>query len=523
MAKTVLGIMVTDGHAALLRQPEKGRSSGELRRAVVELPEDRSPESLADILGQAVQDNDLASDHYVLGLDARTALLRELFFPFTSPEKISRSMSFELEQQLPIPLNQLVTDFLLGPRKDSGAVAISASLGKDYLGRLLKALGHQNIDPVVVDLDVFALLRMCEEMQEAQAQQRELLVDLGVERTLFVSLRRSELENVQIIHEPGGGLLGEVSVEFQITKDEALRRLVFADLSRESREDEDVRLKQAVQRYLFKVQRELARCAEENGAVAQQVLLTGRWAEIGGICALLEEQTDCPVRLLVEQVRSQVVGEDISEQHAFIGAHGLLLSWNKRRRSGLNFRKDEFQVGAEEAAWKTWTRWGAAAASVLLVSWLVYMGAQIRNQMAVTKYYDQQIDRVLEESLAGLNKTYSESQRLSILQQRIQDLRRRVRFQLEQEQMPALDVLKMIHENVAGNLNVNVDQITLDERRVGLSGTVADYKTGEAMRDSLAGVPAFANVKIRGAKNDEKTKRVQFELELVRKAQGGGA
>ncbi|MDD4649932.1 MAG: PilN domain-containing protein, partial [Desulfoplanes sp.] len=88
----------------------------------------------------------------------------------------------------------------------------------------------------------------------------------------------------------------------------------------------------------------------------------------------------------------------------------------------------------------------------------------------------------------------------------------------EQSRASAIKAMGEISSLVDTTFKVTLGMMTLDGRKVRLSGSADGFATVETMKQRLQSSPLFSNVVIKGAKSVGKDGSVQFTLELDRVA-----
>jgi len=108
-------------------------------------------------IAEAVKDAGFRRDPTGMALDAGHALFREFDLPFTSDDQIQKVVRFEAEGYLPLPIDEVVVQHLVLRRTRDRSHLMIAAVEKEFLLDRFDVLGEADLDPMFVDLDVFAL------------------------------------------------------------------------------------------------------------------------------------------------------------------------------------------------------------------------------------------------------------------------------------------------------------------------------------------------------------------------------
>jgi type IV pilus assembly protein PilM len=123
----------------------------------------------------------------VLGVSGHSSvIIKRITLPFMTEDELSGSMRYEAEQYIPFDINDVNLDFqILGPKKgDEGQmevvlVAVKRSVVDDYADVARRA----GLDPVIVDVDSFALSNMYELNYGPTDAKNVALVNVGASTT----------------------------------------------------------------------------------------------------------------------------------------------------------------------------------------------------------------------------------------------------------------------------------------------------------------------------------------------------
>ncbi|MDH3346526.1 MAG: hypothetical protein OEM02_00300, partial [Desulfobulbaceae bacterium] len=132
MDKYVLGIDIADNHIAAALVGQQGSGVKQLV-SLLHAPNQLNGE-LPDF--QIMFDEITLRDiNTVIGLPLSCLSLRNLFLPFIDSKQINQTLSFELEEQLITPIEQLRFQYSVSKESDEGSKILVASLHKEILNQ----------------------------------------------------------------------------------------------------------------------------------------------------------------------------------------------------------------------------------------------------------------------------------------------------------------------------------------------------------------------------------------------------
>ena len=157
MTRHTLGIDIGDSQVSGVALARQGRSLQLTGCCRLELAADTDPAGVAAAVCRVAEHVGWQQGVVVLGLPLSRLSVRNLTLPFKDARSITQTLPFELEEQLLVPVDSLVSDFtLVGPTADGGSRVIAFSAEQDLLAGLLAGLQGRS-DPEVITATVMAL------------------------------------------------------------------------------------------------------------------------------------------------------------------------------------------------------------------------------------------------------------------------------------------------------------------------------------------------------------------------------
>lgn len=512
MAGRILGIDLSDGTATLCLTERRGRSRVVAGYASFPLPQGGA-EDVAQAVADAVGREGFGDAGVILGLDSREALVRDFVFPFSGSAQVRQASVFELEQDVPLPLDTMQADVVAGQRSGGGRSALAVAVRREPLAELVEALADRGLSPSVCDLDCFSLARAVRAAERLRTG-GTLILDLGESRTLIAGCENGSVRFAGTLSEGVGALIAELGNE--VGGDEARRAVALADLTRDT---DGSAVRDAIRTFLFRMCAAAERMVSARGWEPERVVLVGETAQLPGVADSVAENLGLPAFLLAADpaVREALGREDLPESAGLVRAWGLTLGADSlTARHGANFLN-----GSLAAAGGTgrFLRPSLYAAAVLLLLGLSF-GASV---MAEAWKDRQEMDRMTEaaaavfhETLPDVRKGLSRMQNLSILRSRIAQLRGDMAGEGGQPSVRALAVLNEVSGRVPEDVDVMLETLNVEQKRVRLTGNAGAYADVEAARNALAASRLFSGARILGASAQKKGGRVRFELQLDR-------
>jgi type IV pilus assembly protein PilM len=244
----VVGLDIQPGFIAAVKARVNGSILAE-QAAALPLPSDvvRDGEVMdQDVLSEALRElfgQSKMNKRVRVGVANQRTVLRTLELPPVSdPKELAAAVTFQAQDQVPMPLNNAVLDFHplgvvdtpAGPRQRVVLVAAQ----RDMVERLLAAVRGAGLTPEGVDLSAFALIRS---LYRADPEQTARVLYLNVDGLTNLAIAEGKICHfTRVVGSGLEGMAGELAERRGIALTEARELLASADLTAQAPVVEEV-------------------------------------------------------------------------------------------------------------------------------------------------------------------------------------------------------------------------------------------------------------------------------------------
>ncbi len=497
MYGNITGIDITSKYLTVVQT----RSSLKGRRVVActQVPVD--PADLNAAFQSLTETVNLKNDTCLVSIPDDQVAFRNLHLPFKDAKKVRQVLPFEIESMLPVPIEDLLIDFIIVDDPAGGGI-FAASVKKTFISEYLGALHANGIDPDILDVRGAALASWV--LGQGGTPDHLLVLEIGWKRhALVLCLGRRIVLIRSFVSVPVVPPLSEVQGD---AADEE-------NLSHEGMEGKFQSLcavvHQTVHAYLAGV---------ETEARPEQIFFTGEGAQGPLAADLLSRFLDMPAFAIdVSQDRNVSIEPDMAGEWspALMSSALALTLRNGGKQGGFNFRRDEFSrerhyLGFRKALPKL------IVFGVLILSFLA--ADMIIDTYALKNAYgtlDQQITAVFRETMPRTTRIVDPVQQLRIS---VEEMKRSAASNPGTgPQSTVLDLLREISRRIPGSIRVEVRRMVVDPDTVRISGTTDAFNEVDQIKNNLAGADLFGAVNITSANLDRSGKKVQFDIAIDRK------
>ena len=491
-----LGIDISDSHVTAVVLEQQRKNLALHACFSLPLPEGADPATHIRLLCRQIDWQEGVS---VCGLPLSMLSARNLTLPFKDVKKIAQALPYELEEQLIVPIDSLITDFTVSKKSDTGALIVAFSLERAFLSSLLDEV-QDLVDPDIVTPAMVPLAAQI--VKHNRDRQNFLLIHADLHSSTMVLVlndkavfyRRLPYPEQMILHPPFHFENDHVVISDTAATEECIR--LFSRLVEQSLD-------------YFRVE-------HKEGERPERVVLTGPLAEIAPMAEVIHSVIGLPVEgidLLAVNVIS--CPEEMRLQwHGHHFDRALSLALQGFRRAEINFRKEGFAKKRAFFSSRKRLIGALSAVAVLVVCLLGFLGYDYHRLQQRDKALGEETVTMFKKSFPGVTK--------------VQDPFVEMQARLKSAQGPAsptailygkkkvLGLLTDISARIPATVTLRVSRLAIDRESVMIKGTTDTFNSVEIIKSSLSGSSKFKSVQIVSATADKEKKNgaIRFEVQL---------
>lgn len=162
----------------------------------------------------------------VVGVANQKVVVRQVDLPWLPADEMKKALAFEVQDHIPMPVDQAILDYhpLEEFTNDAGGRMMRVLLvaaARDMVGSALEALTSAGLQPQMVDLTSFAVLRALVTPGQGDPNQAEALVDIGANVTNIVVHQAGMPRFVRILLMGGNDITDAVAERLGVPQDQA--------------------------------------------------------------------------------------------------------------------------------------------------------------------------------------------------------------------------------------------------------------------------------------------------------------
>ncbi len=269
-------------------------------------------DAVAGTIRQMVADCGFTTKNVVASVGGTTSVtVRVVTMPRMSGAELRDAMDYELDRQIPFPIDQVIYDYQIIESADGGEgdemSVLLAAAQEDTVGAHIAAMRGAGLRPIHIDVEPLAVSRALVNVStNGYNQQTVAIAHIGASQTEISILRNGVLEFVRAIPTAGEALTIAIRRELGTDQQQAERaKRQFADTrdlaslpGEQSEQVEEAKrtVQEIVSEPLFELAAELARTVDfyrrqHGGEQINRLLLSGGSAVIPGLADFLAAET----------------------------------------------------------------------------------------------------------------------------------------------------------------------------------------------------------------------------------------
>lgn len=296
----------------------------------------------------------------VVSLSPAQVMFRHVFLPFRDDAKIRKTLPFELEPLLPVPIEEVATDYVPLPE----GAALAAAVSKEKIKTILAAV-EEHLGPVSA-IDIAPALLAAPFLEQKKLTGSGILLDVGARETSAAFYEKNALVLIRSFPFGGDTMTAALAGDLSVTGQEAEQAKIAGaygetiDQARAACREFGIRLANTV---------EFLRLRQILQDAPARIFLTGGGSLFGPLQNELGQMFGVPVEDYDALTSGRPDRDDSIQSRYETAVMAVALAAARRRKaSGLsfNFRRGEFEAGSVSSNLSRQWKWAAAVGALLL-------------------------------------------------------------------------------------------------------------------------------------------------------------
>lgn len=273
---------------------------------------------VARTIRRLVQEHGVGATKVVSAVPGRAVIIKKIQLPAQSEEELDANVEFEAHNVIPENLENINLDYQVLNYVDNGSKmeVLVVAAKRDIVNSYTDVIEEAGLTPAIMDVDYFAMENMYEANYEPETGSGVVgLIQIGARYTSINVLNSGVSTFTGDLPAGGEEFTDTMKRGLQISTEAAETFKVTGLLEGKRNADLEAYLRPTCESLAEEIRRTLSlygAMASEDGI--QAIYVSGGSAKIPGLCALLEERLEVPVRL-TEPFRGFTVDKKIDKAY----------------------------------------------------------------------------------------------------------------------------------------------------------------------------------------------------------------
>jgi type IV pilus assembly protein PilM len=479
-------------------------------------PEGSEPPSIEEEITQFFDHLPFRGEQYCCSLSSDLVLFRNVSLPFIKGQRIEDVARYAIEEEVLFDIENLLINVLpreTGEKRESHLMLMGVEKG--IVADRIDLFSNIGIQLEGIDLDACGLAHLAS-LIKVEPEKTVAMVDIGAIKTTVSIVKGGQLQMVRAIPLGGDDFTKELSRRLEMEPEDAERMKKASDM---------VDYGPSFQEVFGHIARELALLFEayqlqlEAPPVAS-IYLTGGSSALAGVEDHLSNALSLPCELTqpLDYMPHSLKNSQghIPPQMATAMGLAIGMSFDGKRERG-NFRKDEF--GLRSRFGMTRRKIGILACGPLILLGLLFADffIHLHSKEDQLKRLNGEIRSLFREAFPQAGKIPDEVVVIEMRRKIEEEKSKGLQLLAADESSRSINLLREVSLRIPMSLKMVLTELEIDRKSIRVAGETDSFENIDKVKEKLLLAPLFGDFKLLGAKQNSKSRLIEFRFRMERK------
>ncbi len=458
---------------------------------------------------------DLPRETVVVALPGSEVTQRHLRFPFSGSNRIAQAIPFEIEEEVPFPLESMILtheDVETRPDQTDALVLLAT---RDRVREHLAGLHRMEIEPRYLEMEgaVLGNLSLYLKLDELS----RIFLDIGHERTSVCMIAEGKPVALRPIPIAGRHITEAIAkdhnLDFQAAQRYKHDNGIFDVGSTQANTS-------SVRDVLDSLSREISRTLQAttgdplDSIAPTEILLVGGSSRLDGIDAYLAERVGIHcTKMRVSRTDEGANLLDTAGLHVYAEAAALALrASNTDRVTKIDFRQGEFKYRPDLSGLRPQIRVASMMFGAMLLLWTLNLSVEWFVRSGEVEELEERLATIYQDTFPKAKKARDPLKAMETEVREIKELANHLG--VTGTGLSALEILRQMSERIPPNFDVSFRELRIERKEARAKGHTNDLRTVDRIKEQLLQVSGFQDVRISDAVNNQKIGGKDFNLTI---------
>lgn len=440
-----------------------------------------------------------------VSLSAAELMFRQVNLPFRDKNRISKTLAFELEPMIPLPIEEVITDYLMIPHDG----LLVATLAKNSVNFWIEKVEENLGEVSVIDVSPSVLTAQITDIRKQP--NCGMILDIGRHATNVAFYEDNAIINVRSLAFGGNLLTEALAQDISVTKDEA-ENLKISN----NHPQAGAKTVEACRNFCLELKKTIE-YMKINGILQNEptrIILTGGGSGFDPMRKEMETFFSFSVETLdLIQTKQLEIGKDIQSKFSpqiMNTAIAAALRISAGRKS-FNLRQGDFTAKNTSLNFKKQLKWAAIIAGIIVALAVV-------NQLFDYGLKSKRLSNIKKQIAYTFKKNFAEAGNMvdpvQQLKSRLAENKKTFDFYEGLSETKAVELLKEISGLVPPSINMVINSLTYENRVISIKGEAKTIDDVTLAKNDLLKSRYFKDVTMGSTSLTKDGGKVDFNLRI---------
>ncbi|MGI8408639.1 MAG: type IV pilus assembly protein PilM [Pyrinomonadaceae bacterium] len=258
---------------------------------------------VSDVIKNVCSNHQVSAVQVVTGVSGHSVILKNIVLPAMSREELDESIDWHAEEHIPYDLADITLDYHINVTTSDSTHVLIAACKRERIDNIRQAVQLAGKQPVVIDVDTFALQNCYELNYQPDESQVVTLLNIGAS-TMNVNIVKGTRSLFTRDITVGGSQFTDVlqrSLGLSFQQAEAVKRGVSHAVEGVEEKSIEPLMNNVTEIVAMEIQKTFdfyRATTEDNQTVVQKILISGGGSKLKGLAKDLSARLELPVEVL---------------------------------------------------------------------------------------------------------------------------------------------------------------------------------------------------------------------------------
>jgi len=259
--------------------------------------------TVSEVIQNICTNHQISAQSVVTGVSGHSVIIKNIILPLMSKEELEESIDWHAEEHIPFDLADVSLDYQITGETEDATHVLIAACKRERIDNMKQAIQLAGKNPVVIDVDTFALQNCYEVNYQPDDSQVVALLNIGA-ATMNVNIVQGNRSLFTRDITVGGSQFTDVlqrNLGLSFQQAEAVKRGVMDSAQGIEETAIEPLMNNVTEMVAMEIQKtfDFYRATNEDNAVAvQKILISGGGSKLSGLAEELATRLELPVEVL---------------------------------------------------------------------------------------------------------------------------------------------------------------------------------------------------------------------------------